>query len=100
LIVELILFVARYLTGFFSSFTSLFLSDNWLHVSKLGDEKPLRPDAAGSVINIAPDRVDALCQRIGANPIAAICYLSVAPEWAAPVLAVGLDELRRARIVS
>ena len=70
-------------------FVGLFLGDNQFHVSELGDGKLLRPDVVGVVLNVALNRVDALCQRIDADLFAGVGYLSVAPERADPVVAVG-----------
>ncbi|SNR66227.1 hypothetical protein SAMN06264855_13031 [Halorubrum vacuolatum] len=54
----------------------------------------------GFVLNITLDGVDALCQRIDADLFAGVGYLSVAPERADPVVAVGFDVFDEGRIVS
>ncbi|GAB7011140.1 hypothetical protein JCM31271_30830 [Halorubrum trueperi] len=46
----------------------------------------------GLVLNVTLDGVDALCQRIDADLFAGVGYLSVAPERADPVVAVGFDD--------
>ncbi len=81
-------------------FVGLFLGDNQLHVSQLGDGKLLRPDVVGFILDVALCRVDALFQRIGADLFAGVGHLSIAPERADPVLSVGFDVFRKARIVS
>ncbi len=52
------------------------------------------------VLNIALNRVDALCQRIDAEFFARVGHLSIAAERADPVLAVRFDLFRKVRIVS
>ena len=89
-ILDRILFV--FVAGFF-------LGENRLHVSQLGDWKLLRPDMVGVVIDVALDRVDALCQRIDADLFTSAGHLSVASERADPVLAVEFDLFGEARIV-
>ncbi len=83
----------------FVVFICLFLGDNQLHVSQLGDGKLLYPDVVGFVIDVALDRVDALFQRIDADIFTGVGHLSVAPKRADPVSAVGFDVFRKARIV-
>ena len=53
----------------------------------------------GVVIDVAFDRVDALCQRIDAEFFAGVGHLAIAPERADPVVVVGFDMFGKARIV-
>jgi hypothetical protein len=65
-----------------------------------GDGKLLCSDVGDFLINIALNRVDALAERIDAEFFADVGHLPIAPKRTDPVLAVGLDVVRKARIVS
>ena len=80
-------------------FVGLFLGDNQLHVSQLGDRKLLRPDVISVVLNVALNRVDALCQRIDADLFSAVGHFAVAPKRADPVVAVGFNVFDESRVV-
>ena len=80
-------------------FVGFFLGDGQLHVSQLEDRKLLRPDVVGVVVDVTLGCVDALGERINADLLASVCDLSIASEWADPVLAVGLDVFQKIRAV-
>jgi hypothetical protein len=52
----------------------------------------------GVVFDFTFSRVDALCQRIDANLFTGVSHLSVAPERADSVLAVGFDLFGRSEL--
>ena len=81
-------------------FICFFLGDDQFHVSQLGDGKLFRPDVIGVVLDVALNRVDALCQRIDAEFFAGVGHLPIAPKRADPVLAVRFDLFGKVRIVS
>ena len=54
----------------------------------------------GVVLDVTLTCVDALCQRIDADFLAAIGDLSIASERTAPVLAVGFDVFGKVGVVS
>ena len=84
----------------FFVFVGFFLGNNQLHVSQLRDGKLLDPDVVGLVLDGTINCVDALCQRIDADLFAAVGHLSVTPERADPVVAVGFDVFDELRVVS
>lgn len=79
---------------------SLFLGGDQLHVSQLGDRKPLDPDMVGVVPHVALRRVVALSQRIDADPFFAVGQLPITPELANPIPAVDFDVVRTVGVVS
>ena len=80
-------------------FVGLFLGDDQLPFYLLRDGKLLRPDVVGVGLDVALNRVDVLCPRIGADFFSAVDHFAVALKRADPVVAVGFDVFDKSKVM-